>query len=229
MAKIIAVTGATGAQGGGVVNVMNKTPGWTVRAVTRNPSSDAAKKLTAEGIEVVAADMDDEASLRAAFEGVHAVFGVTNWWEHLFSGKGPDEAGEIEEEQGMRLARAAAAQPGLEHYLWSTCPDAKKMTKGEVTVPHMDFKANIDARIRSELPGLAAMTTYLYMGYYPQNMAFFPSLKPFEIVSIPGRGVNDTASRYKLFLTYSSRSLAPASTSRSSPAARTPSSCCRAT
>jgi NAD(P)-dependent dehydrogenase (short-subunit alcohol dehydrogenase family) len=66
--KIIAVTGATGSQGGGVVNVMKKTPGWKVRAITRNPESDAAKKLAAEGIEVVRADFDDEASLTKAFE-----------------------------------------------------------------------------------------------------------------------------------------------------------------
>ena len=183
MAKIIAVTGATGAQGGGVVNIMKKTPGWQVRAVTRNPSSDAAKKLSAEGIEVVQADMDDEASLRKAFEGASAVFAVTNWWEQLFRGKGPEEAGEIEEEQGMKLARAAAAQLTLEHYLWSTTPSAKRMTNGEHLTPHMDYKANIDERIQKELPELAAKTTYLYMGYYPQNMAFFPLLKPFEVVS----------------------------------------------
>jgi uncharacterized protein YbjT (DUF2867 family) len=66
--KIIAVTGATGSQGGGVVNVMKKTPGWKVRAVTRNPESEAAKKLAADGIEVVAADWNDEASLAKAFE-----------------------------------------------------------------------------------------------------------------------------------------------------------------
>lgn len=65
--KIIAVTGATGSQGGGVVNVMKKTPGWKVRAITRNPASDAAKKLEADGIEVVQADFDDEVSLRKAF------------------------------------------------------------------------------------------------------------------------------------------------------------------
>ena len=68
MVKIIAVTGATGSQGGGVVNVMKSTPGWKVRAVTRNPQSDAAKKLADEGIEVVQADMDDEESLSKAFE-----------------------------------------------------------------------------------------------------------------------------------------------------------------
>jgi uncharacterized protein YbjT (DUF2867 family) len=66
--KIIAVTGATGAQGGGVVNIMKKTAGWKVRAVTRNPKSDAAKKLAAEGVEVVVGDFNDEASLVKAFK-----------------------------------------------------------------------------------------------------------------------------------------------------------------
>lgn len=66
--RIIAVTGATGSQGGGVVNVMKKTPGWKVRAITRNPESDAAKKLSADGVEVVQASFDDETSLKKAFE-----------------------------------------------------------------------------------------------------------------------------------------------------------------
>lgn len=68
MSKTIAVTGATGSQGGGVVNVMRKTPGWSVRAVTRNPNSEAAKKLAAAGVEVVQASFDDEASLVNAFQ-----------------------------------------------------------------------------------------------------------------------------------------------------------------
>lgn len=66
--KIIAVTGATGAQGGGVANVMKKVPGWRVRALTRDPMSDAAKKLAEEGMEVIRADFDDEDSLRQAFK-----------------------------------------------------------------------------------------------------------------------------------------------------------------
>lgn len=116
-------------------------------------------------------------------QGVRAVFAVTNWWEHLFQGKSQQESGEIEEEQGMRIARAAAATSTLEHYIWSTTPSAKRMFKGKFLTPHMDYKANIDARIKSELPDLAAITTYLYFGYYPQNMAFFPLIKPIEHVS----------------------------------------------
>jgi NAD(P)-dependent dehydrogenase (short-subunit alcohol dehydrogenase family) len=181
--KIIAVTGATGTQGGGVVNIMKKTPGWKVRAITRNTESDKAKQLVAEGIEVVQASFDDEASLKKAFEGVHAVFAVTNWWEMLFQGKSQDESGVIEEQHGMNLARAAAATRTVEHYIWSTTPSAKRRFAGKLLTPHMDYKANVDARIKAELPDLAAITTYLYFGYYPQNMAFFPLCKPIEYVS----------------------------------------------
>lgn len=101
----------------------------------------------------------------------------------MFQGKTQDEAGEIEEEQGMKLARAAAATASLEHYIWSTTPSSKRKSKGKILTPHTDYKANVDGRIKSELPELAAMTTYLYFGYYPQNMAFFPLIKPIEYVS----------------------------------------------
>jgi hypothetical protein len=116
-------------------------------------------------------------------QGVSAVFAVTNWWESLFSGKTQWEAGEIEERHGMNLARAAAQTPMLQHYIWSTQPSAKDKLPGQLEAPHMDYKANVDARIKAELPALAAKTTYLYFGYYPQNMAYFPLLKPFEFVS----------------------------------------------
>lgn len=48
----------------------------------------------------------------------------------------------------------------------------------------MDYKAIVDERIKTELPELAAKTTYLYLGYYPQNMAYFPFLRPVEFVRI---------------------------------------------
>ncbi|KAH7033671.1 NMRAL1 protein [Microdochium trichocladiopsis] len=187
MAKIIAVTGATGAQGGGVVNIMKNVPGWKVRAITRNPSGAAAQKLAAEGLDVVQASFDDEASLVKAFEGVHAVFAVTNWWEILFTGHNQAEASQIETEQGMAIARAAAAQSTLEHYIWSTGTDTSTASGGKHPgVSHMDSKALVDEKIRKELPALAAKTTYMYMGYYPQNMFTYDCLKPTEFP--PGSG-----------------------------------------
>jgi hypothetical protein len=78
----------------------------------------------------------------------------------------------------MNLARAAAATPTLTHYMWSTTPTPKTKFGDKMRAPHMDYKANVDARIKAELPKLAAITTYLYFGYYPQNMAFNPICKP---------------------------------------------------
>lgn len=86
---------------------------------------------------------------------------MTNWWEHLFSGKTRNEAGVLEEEQRMKLTRAAARTPSLEHYIWSPTPSAKGVTNGELLTPHMDYKANIDEGNRNELPELAVKTTYL--------------------------------------------------------------------
>ncbi|KAL8362762.1 hypothetical protein RB601_008236 [Gaeumannomyces tritici] len=171
--------GATGTQGGGVINIMSKTPGWKIRAITRDPDGGKGKVLAAQGFEVVRADFDDEESLVKAFEGAHAVFAVSNWWEHLFRGKSADECGPLEEEQGINLARAAARTSSLEHCIWSSEPSAARVYPagvGVVKAPHMDFKNKVNERIKSELPLLAARTTFLWLGYYPQNMAFFPCL-----------------------------------------------------
>lgn len=110
---------------------------------------------------------------------------MTNFWEHLFTGKSQDESGAAEEEQGMKLARAASKTSSLEHYIWSTLPGAKKLTNGKAPVAHLDYKANVDERIKKELPELAKKTTYLFFGYYPSNMAFFPMTKPLEVVCSP--------------------------------------------
>ena len=78
--KLIVVLGATGNQGGSVVETFLKEPGWKVRGLTRNTSSAAAQKLKEKGAEVVAANLVDTASLVAAFAGANAVFSVTDFW-----------------------------------------------------------------------------------------------------------------------------------------------------
>lgn len=109
---------------------------------------------------------------------------MTNFWEHLFKGnKSPDEAGRLEEEQAMKLVQAADQTTSLEHYIWSTAPGANNLTKGRNTCPHIDYKANVDARIRKEFPALAQKTTFLFVGFYSTNLVFIPMMKPFELVS----------------------------------------------
>ena len=99
--KIIAVAGATGAQGGGLVRAILADPagGFTARALTRDVNSDKAKALAALGAEVVAADVDDVESLKKAFAGAYGAYCVTFFWDHF----SPDR----EKAQATNLADAA--------------------------------------------------------------------------------------------------------------------------
>src|SRR5688572_10029912 len=114
--KIIAVVGATGAQGGGLVRAIQSDPrgGIRARAITRDPNSPKARELAAAGAEVVAGDVDDEKSLVRAFEGAHGAYCVTFFWAHFSPEKEFAEAG--------NMARAAK-QTGVRHAIWSTLED----------------------------------------------------------------------------------------------------------
>lgn len=83
--KTIAVVGATGSQGGGLVRAIlaDKSGEFRARALTRDTKSAKAQELQQAGAEVVHADVDDLESLKHAFEGAHGVFGVTFFWNHF--------------------------------------------------------------------------------------------------------------------------------------------------
>ena len=170
--KIIAVVGATGAQGGGLARAILDDPdgGFAVRALTRNPDSDAARALAERGAEVVRADLDDPESLRRAFDGAYGAYCLTNFWEHL--------SPEKEKEQARNMAEAAAAT-GLQHVIWSTFEDTRDWVpleddrmptlQGSYKVPHFDGKAEADAEFRDrDVP-----TTFLRTSFYWENFIYF--------------------------------------------------------
>jgi len=190
MAKIVSIVGATGAQGRGVVSAFKNDPEYHIRAITRNPQSTAAQALSSQGIEVVKADANDLESLKAAFAGSHIIFGVTNFFEP-FATSGPEKAVEVEVQQGINLARAAAATETLEHYVWSTLPDAKTVSGGKYVVPHFDGKNRVDEYIRSN-SDLLRKTTFFWVTFYHSNYAF-PMYKPYWI---------PTARKYVQFANY---------------------------
>src|SRR5579863_815010 len=103
--KIIAVLGATGAQGGGLVRAIlaDKNGGFAVRAITRDVNSDKARELAKAGAEVVAGDVDDLESLRKAFAGAHGVFGVTFFWAHFSPAKEIAHAANIARSEERRV------------------------------------------------------------------------------------------------------------------------------
>jgi len=108
---------------------------------------------------------------------------VTNFWEHLFTGNDAHKSGELERKQATNIAVAASKTPTLEHFIWSTLLSATKTSNGKFKVPHLDYKAEVDAHIIAELPDLAKKTTFLWVGWYPSNLAWFPMLKAIPVVS----------------------------------------------
>jgi uncharacterized protein YbjT (DUF2867 family) len=172
--KIIAVMGATGAQGGGVVRAIlrDKAGGFAARAITRNPASEKAKALAAAGAEVVAADASDAKSLERAFAGAYGAFCVTFFWEHF--------SPERELADATAMAHAAK-QAALRHVIWSTLEDTRKLVPlsdnrmptlmGKYKVPHFDAKGEADDVFRK----LGVPTTFLLTSFYWENFIFFGS------------------------------------------------------
>jgi uncharacterized protein YbjT (DUF2867 family) len=147
--KLIAVVGATGLQGKGVVDTLVKEGSFTVRAVTRNP-----KTYQGKAHEVAQGDLTDLASMTNAFRGAHGVFVVTNFWE------GADELA-----QGT-LAVEAAQNAQVQHFIWSTLPNVEKISNGQFTVPQFTGKAAVDEVVKKA--GFAQYT-FVQPPFYFQN------------------------------------------------------------
>jgi uncharacterized protein YbjT (DUF2867 family) len=172
--KTIAVVGATGAQGGGLVRAILADPsgGFAARALTRDPGGAKAKELAKLGAEVVAANVDDVDSLKKAFAGAHGAFCVTFFWDHFSPEKELAEA---------RAMAQAAKDAGLKHVIWSTLEDTRKWVplddprmptlQGKYKVPHFDAKGEANA-IFSEL---GVPTTFLNTSFYWDNLVHFGS------------------------------------------------------
>jgi uncharacterized protein YbjT (DUF2867 family) len=170
MAKIIAVVGSTGAQGGGLCRAIlaDKSGEYSCRAITRDPNKEKAKALAAAGAEVVKADIDDLESLKKAFAGAYGVYGVTNFWEHF--------SGEKEKAQAKNIAEAAKAA-GVQHVIWSTLEDTRQfmspddkrmpMLQEKYRVPHFDAKAEANEYFK----GVPA--TLLVTSFYWDNLFMF--------------------------------------------------------
>ncbi|MEE9448704.1 MAG: NmrA/HSCARG family protein [Ignavibacteriaceae bacterium] len=170
--KVIAVLGATGAQGGGLVRAIlaDKSGDFTARALTRNVNSDKAKALADMGAEVVAADFDDYESLKNAFTGTYGVFAVTNFWEHFSPEKETAQAGSIAK---------AAKEANVQHIIWSTLEDTRKWVPlddnrmptlgGNYKVPHFDSKGEAEKHFTD----LNLPVTFLLTSFYWENFIYF--------------------------------------------------------
>jgi uncharacterized protein YbjT (DUF2867 family) len=149
---VIVVAGATGNQGGAVAAKLLQD-GWKVRAMSRNPESEAARKLVAAGAEVVQASFDQADSLERALDGAYGAYSVQNM---MFVGT------EKETEQGIAFAEAAA-RAGVRHFVYSSVGGADRGTG----IGHFESKWKIEERIRA----LGLPATILRPVFFTDNLA----------------------------------------------------------
>ncbi|MEV8439866.1 NmrA/HSCARG family protein [Actinosynnema sp. NPDC051121] len=131
----ILITGATGAQGGAVTRAL-LARGHRVRTLTRAPHSVAAQELRRLGADVAHGDFDDPASLRAALDGVRAVFAVTTPF-------GSDTDAEVR--HGIAVVDAAR---DVEHIVFTSASNADRRTG----IPHFDSKQRIEEHLATAGP-----------------------------------------------------------------------------
>ena len=170
--KIIAVVGATGSQGGGLVRAILNDPkgGFGVRAIVRDVNSPKAKELAKLGAEVVPGDVDDVESLKKAFKGAYGAYCVTFYWAHM----SPDR--EIANAKALATAAKAA---GVQHAIWSTLEDVRKFVplsdnrmptiQGKYKCPHFDTKGESNRFFTD----LGVPVTFLQTTFYWDNFINF--------------------------------------------------------
>ncbi|KAG4430967.1 hypothetical protein IFR05_013554 [Cadophora sp. M221] len=160
MTKLLTVFGATGQQGGSLIDYVLKnnelSKMFRIRGITRDTSKPSAVVLKGRGVEMVEANLDKPATLTAALGGSYAVFGVTNYWERALK--------EVEVAQGKAIADASVAA-GAELLIWSSLPSVIRISKGKAAFKHFDSKAEVEDYIRK----LPVMGVFFMAGWYMQN------------------------------------------------------------
>lgn len=168
--RLLTVFGATGNQGGSVIQKFLQHPRlktqFSLRAVTRNADSDKAKALAAKGVEVVEADLNDAKTVNTAVAGSSVVFGLTNFWDPTTRDQ--------ETAQGKAIADACRENK-VDLFIWSSLPgkaqiDATGPAGTNITaVPHFDTKAAVEAYVTNELKGKLD-ATFIHPAFFLENM-----------------------------------------------------------
>jgi len=177
--KIIVVFGATGRQGGSVVDSLLKENKWEIRGVTRDPQSEAAKSLAQKGIQVVQANSSNNEDLERVIDGAYGVFAVTNFWDKEIFGK---QNLSEEQRQGELITDVSFAK-GVHHFIFSSLHNAKEISNGKLTLPHWTGKNLVEQHARKlskENPNF--VTSFFYPGFFVGNLFNFAKRDPQGVV-----------------------------------------------
>jgi len=166
--KIISVVGATGAQGGSVVDYLLQSGEFHVRGITRDVKSEAAQALAKKGVEVVAGNVLEPETIKKAIAGSYGFYALTDFWNKDQMGK--------EEQIGKSLVDVAK-EAKITHFMWASLADCATESKGKYQVAHFTDKAKVEQYARKA--GFP-YHTYVAAPFYYQNWGNFFFVKPFK-------------------------------------------------
>ena len=168
---ILGVFGATGQQGGSVIdyilNDSDLSQRYQIRAITRDVHSENAQQLKKKKVEIVHGDVLNRTSLEAALIGVHTIFAMTP------PAFGPDGLN-VEINSAISIADTAV-EKGVEYIIFSTLPPIKEISGGKYTkITPFDAKAQAEQYIR----GLPIKSAFYSPGSFMENFKSQTALAP---------------------------------------------------
>ncbi|RMZ79473.1 hypothetical protein DV738_g3413, partial [Chaetothyriales sp. CBS 135597] len=170
MSQVLVVFGATGQQGSSVINQVLSSQAlrsqYKLRGVTRDASKPAARELRQKDVEVVVADLDEPATVKAALAGVHTVFAMTRT---IYD----EQTKAREERQGRTIADAAVAS-GAQYLIWSTASHAGRESQGKYPVDSYDVKYDVEQYIRT----LPIRSAFVAPATFMQNLLGMMAPRP---------------------------------------------------
>ncbi|KAF4438626.1 hypothetical protein F53441_12759 [Fusarium austroafricanum] len=184
MSKTLAVIGATGKQGGAVIDFVLNDPElskqYKIRAITRDVNSESSNKLKERGAAVVQGDLADSASIKNALKGADTLFLVTtpSW-----------TATDIKPEfEVIKKTADAAVEAGVEYIIFSSLPSTTDVSGGKYTANHpFDAKAEGEKYIRT----LPVKSAFVRLAFFLENILQVPLWAPQKdangnwVVSLP--------------------------------------------
>ena len=158
------VTGATGKQGGAVIDALNaSSESFEILALTRNPTSHSALKLASKpNVTLIQGDSLSPCPIFEAHKNIHGVFLMTTF--------APGNV-EMEEQQAHPVIDAAIAN-GVEHIVFTSIdrggPGVSEETPTEV--PHFASKHRIEGYLKDKTAGTKTQWTILRLTAFMDNL-----------------------------------------------------------
>jgi uncharacterized protein YbjT (DUF2867 family) len=188
-APIAVIVGTLGAQGSSVLSaLLENQPHYKIRALTSNATSPDAIRLANSNpkVEVLQTDLSSPNSLLEAFTGASIIFANTVFRPDVFLSQGAAAAEELEASHGLNIVHAASKVAStLQHFIWSTLPDAEGITAGKYKIPHFQSKIPAERYLLDPANGLVDKTTFLRVGMYGSNLVRDPYKPSFVVWNSP--------------------------------------------